>query len=481
MNDYFVKNENVQIDAFLQVPKILFSEKYKKLSTNAKLIYSLYLNRYIGTTFKDESGDAYIIYPDKELEEKLNINRTTCSRAKKDLIKLDLITLEKSISYNRIYIHNPYTSKDKTYYSLDDIKAMQFYKFPIELFNESFIKLNLNAKLLYVYYLDYISLSQVHNFVDSKERVFFYDNSQTQGKEINLSSRTITTCRNLLFASGLLLKYQGYSNKAQYYLKKLSCYDEKSLITYIELPKEQQKGYIKNKNKVDNEQLDDSFAKLQHTDDKDATSSFAKLHHGDDKIASSVSQLSNIQLSKDESSDSQKHNQEFSKKETHIINTHLNKTNLNNDLINYINKLLLFNRSSIIENKEKSFMEACLNKINDSHRFILKKRDHQIQLEAPDICSLLSKIQTQYQYNTIIQMILDRIKNRGYLFKTPENQINCFLSFLFNELTDRENLNDIQEPDWFNTFSFTRPTTNTNTQELETFDNDIKNYNWWEN
>ena len=54
---YYNINDTTKIDAFLSIPKVLFSDnRFKKLSVPAKFMYSLYLNRYIITTYKDNSA-----------------------------------------------------------------------------------------------------------------------------------------------------------------------------------------------------------------------------------------------------------------------------------------------------------------------------------------------------------------------------------------------------------------------------------------
>lgn len=82
---YFTGSDNLKIDSFIQIPKVLFKNpKYNKLTLTSRLIYSLYLNRYNNTKYKDEIG-PYIIFGDKELEEFLAITKSTCIRSKKQI------------------------------------------------------------------------------------------------------------------------------------------------------------------------------------------------------------------------------------------------------------------------------------------------------------------------------------------------------------------------------------------------------------
>ena len=64
-NFYFSKDD-IKINSFILIPKILFTDdKYKNLTILAKMMYSLYLNRYSSTIYKDTNG-PYIIFSDKE-------------------------------------------------------------------------------------------------------------------------------------------------------------------------------------------------------------------------------------------------------------------------------------------------------------------------------------------------------------------------------------------------------------------------------
>lgn len=78
-----------------QIPKVLFSnEKLKQISNTAKMAYSIMLDRTQLSMEKgwlDEKGRAYIIYPQKELQQLLNCSIRTVKSALKELDTAGLI------------------------------------------------------------------------------------------------------------------------------------------------------------------------------------------------------------------------------------------------------------------------------------------------------------------------------------------------------------------------------------------------------
>lgn len=60
----------------VNIPKMLFQEKqYEKLSVDAKLLYSLLLDRKTMANMNgwiDQNGTAYVVYPKSEMKKHLN-------------------------------------------------------------------------------------------------------------------------------------------------------------------------------------------------------------------------------------------------------------------------------------------------------------------------------------------------------------------------------------------------------------------------
>ena len=91
-------NETLEY-SFYQMPQELFdNEKYKKLSLEAKVIYSFLLNRMKLSKINhwiNNQGEIYLIYTRKEIQSKLNLSDKPVTRAFKELRNANLIKEEK--------------------------------------------------------------------------------------------------------------------------------------------------------------------------------------------------------------------------------------------------------------------------------------------------------------------------------------------------------------------------------------------------
>ena len=78
MNKYF-KTSDAKNFAFYKVPKALFEEKYKSVSTDAKMLYGLLLDRMylsVKNGWIDKQGRVYQYFTIKSAQEKLAISVT---------------------------------------------------------------------------------------------------------------------------------------------------------------------------------------------------------------------------------------------------------------------------------------------------------------------------------------------------------------------------------------------------------------------
>jgi len=109
--DYFYENENENF-LFLQIPMALMKdEKFKKLSNDSKLLYSLFLQRTSLSRkngWKDEEGRVYIIYQITEIMDELNCWREKATKLMKELKEIGLIkTIRQGLTKpNIIYVMN---------------------------------------------------------------------------------------------------------------------------------------------------------------------------------------------------------------------------------------------------------------------------------------------------------------------------------------------------------------------------------------
>ena len=95
---FYKINETLQ-HSYYQMPQELFcNEKYKRLSIEAKVIYSFLLNRMNLSRMNkwiNDKGEIYLIYTRKEIQSKLNLSDKPVTRAFKELREAKLIKEEK--------------------------------------------------------------------------------------------------------------------------------------------------------------------------------------------------------------------------------------------------------------------------------------------------------------------------------------------------------------------------------------------------
>ncbi|MBQ3924560.1 MAG: replication initiator protein A [Firmicutes bacterium] len=109
MSQYF-HGEQVGNYTFFRVPKALFTNpKYKDLSTDAKLLYSLMLDRVALSTvndWKDKCGHIYIYFTVNEIMKEMACCKQTAVNLLNELEKVALIERRKQGlgKPNRIYV-----------------------------------------------------------------------------------------------------------------------------------------------------------------------------------------------------------------------------------------------------------------------------------------------------------------------------------------------------------------------------------------
>ena len=78
--DYYYKQQVDQF-SFIRVPKLLItSYRFKSLDTNTKFLYGLLLDKMGQSRFNnwvDDYNRAYIVYPIKEIQDDLNVSKST--------------------------------------------------------------------------------------------------------------------------------------------------------------------------------------------------------------------------------------------------------------------------------------------------------------------------------------------------------------------------------------------------------------------
>lgn len=538
--DKYYKYEDKIVNSFLFVPKFLFSdERFMKLSVTEKLIYSLYLHRYTISQYHDEIG-RYIIFTDDDIVDKLYITSRTCIRARKKLEEANLIKIQKTLTYNKIYLVNVLkASESEHFFNENDLEGLKFYQFPREFFEDTYKNLTLNAKMVYTVFLDTLTLSQMNYFVDSNKRIYFQENMDIQIKKLNLTKPTIREARYLLMVCGLLLEYKTFTEDIRYYPLKLShftdrtaeykkCKTAKEKKEFIEMTTKQDKDeLILNPLKIGVKLKDYrkdagltqtrliSLLREKNVDITQQTySSYenGKLHIKKElydicleciqdekkKLSEYTRPKENIVMndnSKEKNChDIQAENKEMSlveeklftnekkeltspeRKESHINYTYTNKkeNNYNEKLIELINSINNIINTSHILLEEKDYLTACFDKLRIYKRFYLNTSQELFTTER--LYEVLQKMNERNKVEEVCLKILDRIETSHYQFKTPDSAINCFITFLLNELKVEEKQAD-DVPEWFSKkkFQFGRlPERHVDVSD------DIKNLKWWE-
>lgn len=93
------KEDVSKIKGFYQLPKFLFKEKkFRKLSTEAKTVYALFIDRlkiYIKNQWLDENNNVYIIFTNEEVRKELNCCIATAIKVVKELKNCGLILTKR--------------------------------------------------------------------------------------------------------------------------------------------------------------------------------------------------------------------------------------------------------------------------------------------------------------------------------------------------------------------------------------------------
>ena len=86
--------EEQQSQIFFKMPKVLFTEIYKGLSAEAKLLYGLMLDRMQLSAINgwcDKNGEVFIFYTIAETSEVLGCGHDKATRLQRELVKHNLL------------------------------------------------------------------------------------------------------------------------------------------------------------------------------------------------------------------------------------------------------------------------------------------------------------------------------------------------------------------------------------------------------
>lgn len=127
------KEEDFILETFYKLPTALFENpKYKDLSNDAKLLYSLILDRITLSvqnkkSWIDKNGNIYCYFTNKTAQELLNRSERVIIKLKKELHEAELLLEQRQglTKPNRIYIFKPQNCR-KSKHRTDDKEVLNF-------------------------------------------------------------------------------------------------------------------------------------------------------------------------------------------------------------------------------------------------------------------------------------------------------------------------------------------------------------------
>lgn len=248
---FYIEGDSSRVDSFVQIPKTLFTdERYASLPIRCKIAYSIYLSRYVATTYHDDLG-PYIIFSDSDMASLIDTTPAYVKTVRRRLRDAGLIGYRRSISYNRIYLYS-YTRRqdeDNMFFYENTLDSWRFYRFPRRLLEPEFINLPLEAKFIYSMYFDMMCLSQANFFSDSKQRIYFQQSADDQVIRSGFSKPTLKKCRDILKVCHLLNEYHPFSQPIRFYLLKLEQFED-NVFMFENMTAAEKASFIRENDKV---------------------------------------------------------------------------------------------------------------------------------------------------------------------------------------------------------------------------------------
>lgn len=213
-----LSNQFSQIE-FVKVYTILLTnKKYRKLTANDILIYSMYCNLYLATKLLDKKKQPFIIIKDAVLADLFNLSLRTFNRSRERLVQADLIEIEPSIHCNRIYVNPPY-KRENVLINIDQLEKEQFYKIPIALFLEDEYKeISCLARLLYGVYTDAIQKAAWDGQFNANGEIYITPTLAETKDVLRVTQKTAGTAHKSLLDAGLIVEAYNKNHKRYIYL-----------------------------------------------------------------------------------------------------------------------------------------------------------------------------------------------------------------------------------------------------------------------
>lgn len=454
---HFFEEKDLDALKFYQFPRDFFDDTFKNLPLNAKMVYTVFLDTLSLSQmnyFVDESERIYFQETLDIQVKKLNISAPVIREARYMLMVCGLLleykTFTEDIRYYPLKLSH-FIDRTEEYKKCSTAKEKKSY---IEMVTqedkqELILKpLKIGVKLKELRKESKMTQSDVINklkelgYTITQQSYSYYE----RGK-LHISKELYDICYKILTESK-----QSSQNTIPKQIKDTLLQDENKELAYITSPEEifDTSKQSENKDLAHHTMQKQNIATSSQDDKKEMTYDVENFDTSQNKKVTSAK-----------------------RKNSHINYTERNNTEKNYtkefiELINNINNII--NSSNILYD-DKDYLIACFDSLRIYKKFYLNTS--QELYTTKDLVIELSKLNNKSTCEKVFMNVLDRITTSGYIFKTPDAQINCFITFLLNEL--KKLSKEEEQPSWFNKRKFERLP-----ERTFDFDEDVKNYKWWE-
>lgn len=210
------------VNGFYQVPKFLFDEQFKKLTSTSKILYAMMKERHevsLKNKWVDENGDIYHVMPQLFMAKELKVGIHTIRRSIDQLSEYKLVeTIRMGVRKpNRIYLNmvmnvniknNPMLGNRKRYHHQDYLNSL-FLQLPRFLMQRYYSDLSNDSKMLYAILKDRMNLSIDNEFMYLDDVPYVIYSRQELAESLGVSRPTVIKVMKELVTYNLIeeIKY----------------------------------------------------------------------------------------------------------------------------------------------------------------------------------------------------------------------------------------------------------------------------------
>lgn len=210
------------VNGFYQVPKFLFDEQFKKLTSTSKILYAMMKERHevsLKNKWVDDNGDIYHVMPQEYMAKELNVTVRTVQRCLKQLTEHMLVE-SVQIGFRKpshlylnmmINVHsrnNSMLANRKRFNERDYLNSL-FLQLPRFLMERYYSHLSTDAKILYAILKDRLNLSLEKDFMYLYDVPYVIYSRQELADSLGVSRPTVIKVMKELVTHNLIneIKY----------------------------------------------------------------------------------------------------------------------------------------------------------------------------------------------------------------------------------------------------------------------------------